>query len=832
MVYDEATGSVVLFGGLDCTGESCYDLPDTWTWDGNAWTQQHPASSPPAGSYATMAYDVATRTAVLFRGDTSTGQQFNNTWTWDGTTWTQQPVWSPYVGDGVMAYDAATNQVVLFGDLAGVVNTSTWDGTAWTQQSPATSPPARFGASMAYDEASGKLVLFGGDNGGTGVLADTWTWDGTDWTQESPATSPPARSGASMAYDASTGTAVLFGGDNGGTSLVGDTWTWDGTTWTQQCTNQPCAGSAPAPRSGMSMVYDPQTSTTVQFGGFSEQGCYTRTCPPEAETWTWGPIPPTPGKITLGRPAGKTLAISQQAQLKGSVLDTGGQPIPNFRVNLSTVWGAVDSPVTTGGDGSFKAGFTPTSVGTVSVTASAGTSGSAPSATANFNVVNGITLGLTGVDPKQINTGATNTIAVGGFGFEPTSAATVTLTGAGSATHTYPATIIDAEDLLFTPSADLPASIYEVKVTQNGVTGRLPNALFVVSDTGPTTVNIFGLQITYQGKAADDQNNTVYAGPILIGDPNQPVLTWSGYVTAMANGSLEFHGPLDDPDNGTLTANTPIGPLPIWNGSFTTPASGVISFLSGNSALSLAGFSVQLTQLTVNGNTVTLAGSISLPGGASHSVNNFTIDPGNGVIGSISVDNLSILGVGISGSISFDQPNNHFAGAGKITVPWGTLGGGGVGFWNGGLQSVDLTAGLNPPLPLGPTGIFLNSVTGGGTGFVQPPLTFDLAANFSWPSPGSTGLLTGNVGATLVVGGSFTIAGQVNLNLLGQQIPLASAQLGVYGDHMHAGAQVSVGPFSGSVTLTLYYDGTFSGNGQMQVCPGRPSSGLDVTAPG
>jgi hypothetical protein len=33
-----------------------------------------------------------------------------------------------------------------------------------------------------------------------------------NWTQQAPATSPPARVGASMAYDAATGTAVLFGG--------------------------------------------------------------------------------------------------------------------------------------------------------------------------------------------------------------------------------------------------------------------------------------------------------------------------------------------------------------------------------------------------------------------------------------------------------------------------------------------------------------------------------------------------------------------------------------------------------------------------------------------
>ena len=72
----------------------------------------------------------------------------------------------------------------------------------WEQLSPATSPPARYSASMAYDSGTGQLVLFGGTNNysGNGPLNDTWIWNGTMWTQLSPATSPPALYAASMAY--------------------------------------------------------------------------------------------------------------------------------------------------------------------------------------------------------------------------------------------------------------------------------------------------------------------------------------------------------------------------------------------------------------------------------------------------------------------------------------------------------------------------------------------------------------------------------------------------------------------------------------------------------
>ena len=137
-----------------------------------------------------------------------------------------------------MAYDAATGNVVLFsGNDAGngaVAGTWTWDGSTWTQLFPKTRPSPRFGASMAYDAATGNMVLFGGIAGGDrGVKGDTWTWNGSTWTKQAPASSPPVRFEATMAYDAATGNVVLFGG-TARHGALGDTWTWDGTTWTQQ----------------------------------------------------------------------------------------------------------------------------------------------------------------------------------------------------------------------------------------------------------------------------------------------------------------------------------------------------------------------------------------------------------------------------------------------------------------------------------------------------------------------------------------------------------------------------------------------------------------------
>jgi hypothetical protein len=80
---------------------------------------------------------------------------------------------------------------------------------------------------MAYDRATGTVVLFGGADHFHRALGDTWTWDGSTWTKQHPATSPDPRDGASMAYHAATGTVVLFGGVySDGTGVYDDTWTW------------------------------------------------------------------------------------------------------------------------------------------------------------------------------------------------------------------------------------------------------------------------------------------------------------------------------------------------------------------------------------------------------------------------------------------------------------------------------------------------------------------------------------------------------------------------------------------------------------------------------
>jgi len=195
----------------------------------------------------------------------------NDTWTWDGTTWTkQQPATSPPPRAGAkMAFDPVRRVVVLFGgnDADGdpLRDTWTWDGHSWTKHDAVPAPPARDQASLAFDPAVGKVVMFGGEVR-TGIdsryYSDTWLWDGDSWEQATGEASPPARHDAGMVFDEARGVLLLYGGSAEPKDL-NDTWTWDGKTWT-------LVASGPSVLNPV-MAYDPGTKTPILVGSFSKQ---------------------------------------------------------------------------------------------------------------------------------------------------------------------------------------------------------------------------------------------------------------------------------------------------------------------------------------------------------------------------------------------------------------------------------------------------------------------------------------------------------------------------------------------------------------------------------
>jgi hypothetical protein len=119
----------------------------------------------------------------------------------------------------------------MFGgqQAAGYSNSTwAWTGSNWQQLAPATVPGARAVASMAWDPTTSQLIMFGGQQpGAAAAYGDTWAWNGANWVQLHPATSPLARYTASLVFDPATGQMLLVGG-RVGAQVVNDVWAWSG----------------------------------------------------------------------------------------------------------------------------------------------------------------------------------------------------------------------------------------------------------------------------------------------------------------------------------------------------------------------------------------------------------------------------------------------------------------------------------------------------------------------------------------------------------------------------------------------------------------------------
>lgn len=276
MTYDAATKMIVLFGGMYQMPRGGYlELHDTWLWNGAIWHQAHPPINPPIGLGASMVYDPATRSVVLFgsvHGETET-------WGWNGTTWkeyhtVQRP--PPYSLWYPMVYDNKDHLVVLVQQhfSSAQYGMWTWNGVTWKEH------PAPLGmelpglAAMAYDQATGDVVLYGGPSPSkllahklgisSSFVSLTWTWNGSIWLPHHTESYPSAYSSSTMVYDTAARVVVLFGGDtfNGHDPYPNSTWVWNGTTWKELR-----LATSPSGRSEAQMAYDPVNKTIVLFGG-------------------------------------------------------------------------------------------------------------------------------------------------------------------------------------------------------------------------------------------------------------------------------------------------------------------------------------------------------------------------------------------------------------------------------------------------------------------------------------------------------------------------------------------------------------------------------------
>ncbi len=144
MVFDVARAQTVLYGGFTTPGQTT--LADTWLWDGTAWTQG--ASGPGSLCDQLFVYDDHRQRTVLFGGLRITGAVFVDlalTWEWNGTAWTQRSPTSSPAGRSAMAcgFSSTAPSRVLSG--GGTTSTGTQFGTTFALQPTTPATVSSFG---------------------------------------------------------------------------------------------------------------------------------------------------------------------------------------------------------------------------------------------------------------------------------------------------------------------------------------------------------------------------------------------------------------------------------------------------------------------------------------------------------------------------------------------------------------------------------------------------------------------------------------------------------------------------------------------------------------
>ena len=148
-------------------------------------------------------------------------------------------------------------------------------------QGDASSPPARTSGALAYDDATGRLWLFGGNDSTSGAaygpLQDTWYFDvaGATWTLVSTGTPGQRPRRASCTRRRSiprvAGCLVFAGTDDSAFSpapiYFTDLWALDTTAMTWSMLDAGTAMTAPPGRFFGSMAYDPAADGYLVFGG-------------------------------------------------------------------------------------------------------------------------------------------------------------------------------------------------------------------------------------------------------------------------------------------------------------------------------------------------------------------------------------------------------------------------------------------------------------------------------------------------------------------------------------------------------------------------------------
>ena len=276
LVYDEVNGMLVLVGGAWDTGYGWSNYGDMWVFEDNVWSELVVSGVPSSNNFE-MGYSVDQEVIVVFTNNNDYTYVYDVAGEhWSLSRQADGPIRR---GDAGFCYDPVNRVFVMYGGLTDDnveerVLGDTWvydvGSDAWTEMNPVVSPPNTYGCRLVWDSVNEVMLLWGGnlpwDNGGK--LDDWWRYDyqSNTWTMIDTEDKPPMRYWQYMAFDEASGKIVMFGGNPSGLNF-GDTWLYDyaENTWTEVHPEV-----SPSPRQCGALVYYPSLGGVVMFGGIDE----------------------------------------------------------------------------------------------------------------------------------------------------------------------------------------------------------------------------------------------------------------------------------------------------------------------------------------------------------------------------------------------------------------------------------------------------------------------------------------------------------------------------------------------------------------------------------
>ena len=281
LAFESSTSRMIMHPN----GLSFYDGDSaTWALVGRNWSPvRDVTSTAPPARYDEGLASWGVDGAVLFGGCGAGGKAFSDTWYFAGGFWTNltsQVGVPPAARCGMVMIEFSDsalklNGILVYGGTDGPqVFSDTWlfNGTWHRITTLGRAPPARFGASMAYDNPDSRYVLFGGRNL-TSFFGDTWYIRPAlgGWSKAPITFGPPPQSGALMNFQVdliNSGRLHLFGGRNA-TGTLNDTWEFYHENWTLD--NGPWLGPLPFSNVIAESSGSPH-GPIIEFGGSGTPG--------------------------------------------------------------------------------------------------------------------------------------------------------------------------------------------------------------------------------------------------------------------------------------------------------------------------------------------------------------------------------------------------------------------------------------------------------------------------------------------------------------------------------------------------------------------------------